>query len=96
MHNILRNTDLLQILLAGIRMVAVNYDGRIYKIIVLLIGMHYIYKILIMIVGMITSELIDITPHDGMGVWITRRIHFPSTIDEGMRILSRDNGIHHD
>ena len=95
MQHVLCDADLLQILLAGIRVIAVYQNCRILKL-RLVIGFLQIPQILIMIICVASSVIVDIAAENGMCHRISCRHNLPATVQEGLTVLCRRNGIHHD
>ena len=92
--HLLGNANLLQILFAGVGVVAVHNAGRILKA-PLCVQLMELHQILIVVVGAALAPLVHIAPHNGVGVGVAAGLHFPAAIEERMVAHGGVNGIHH-
>ena len=94
-QHVLGNPDLFHISFAGVVMIAVDNDRRIQKpqLVVLLLEIR---QILIMVIRMAATVPVNIAPQNRVCQRIAGRSDFPASVYECLRILRRDNGIHHD
>ena len=92
--NVLRNPDLLQVLLAGIGVIGVYNDSRIFQS-SLVIQRFQAPQGLIMIIRHAAAELIDIAAENRMRHGVSGGLHFPAPVQKALPALRRLNGVHH-
>ena len=86
---------MLQVVLIGVGMVAVNHYARVcyIKLLVELINPD---EILVVVVRQGVAMLIDETTQDGMSIGVALTLDLPASVLEGMGLLGGIDGIHHD
>ena len=94
MHDVLADADLLQVFLAGVVVVGIHNDGRVFQV-GLSVELQQVPEVLIMVIGMGTAEAVHIAPQDGVGQGIAGGFDFPVPIDEFLGALGSGNGVHH-
>ena len=95
MQHFLEDARLLKRLLAAVGVVAVDHDGGILQL-PLLIEIREIEKVLVVIVGVRDALPVHITSEDRMRVGISVGMSLPAAIDEIVLMLRRHNTVHHD
>lgn len=93
--DILRDADLLEILLARVRMIRVDDDSRVHKI-ALVVCLAERAQVLVVVVRQTVAEAVDITAQDGMRQRVALRADFPAAEQELLRVLCRFNRVEHD
>lgn len=89
------NADLLEILLARVRMIGIDDDRRVCEI-ALVVRLVERAQVLIVVVRHAVAETVDIAAQDGMGQRIARRADLPATEQELLRVLCRLDRVEHD
>ena len=85
---------LLEILLTGIRMVAVHDDSGI-RVVAFRIKVGKAPEILVVVVRMAGAVAVDVTAQDGVGIGVSLAGDIPVAVDERMAVLCGVDGIHH-
>ena len=94
-HDLLDDTRLFKGILAGVRMVGVD-DTRGVLEHTRGVQAQQVRHILIMIVRQALAVLVHIAAQDRVRIRIAVGLHLPAAIDEGMTVLRRGDGVHHD
>ncbi len=93
--DVLGNADLFIVLLAGVAVVGVHEDGG-----VLCPGLFVEpsdgQQVFVVVVRVAVAELVHAAAHNGVGMGVALRGHFPAAVQEGVACLGGDNGVHHD
>ena len=94
MKDFLCDSNLLKVLLAGVRMVGVNDYGRVLKA-GCLVCLVEVVEILVVVVGMALAELVYVATKDCVGIWVTCGLYLPSTVEEHVGGLACLDSVHH-
>ena len=76
-------------------MVAVDDDGGVCELRVLLVELTDQEYILIVVVGVAVALLVHIAPQNSMGIGIALGVDLPAPVYEGVLILGSGDGVHH-
>ena len=96
MENLLADAGLLQVLLAGVGVIGIHHHGGIDQLGALCVELGQVSQILVVVVGQAVSLLVDVATKDSVSQGVARGLHLPAAEDEGVRLLGRGQGVHHD
>ena len=94
MQHLLGDADLLQILLAGVGVIAVHKAGGVLDAF-LRIQPVQLDRSLVVVVGAAVPLLVHIAPHDGVGVGVAVGLHLPAAVEEGVVSHGGVDGVQH-
>ena len=85
---------LLKGVFAGIGVVAVDDGGGVFEVLCL-VHLAKQDDILVVVVGVGLPGFVHVAAQDGVRVRVAGGMHFPSAVEEGVRVLRRRDGIQH-
>ena len=94
MQDLLRDADLLQILLAGVGVVAVDDAGGVLDAL-FRVQLVQLLQVFIVVVGAAVALFVHIAAHDGVGVRVARGLDLPAAVEERVVAHRRIDGVHH-